>query len=247
MQPTHPHTHTHTHTHAHPNPRKHDSTQTHRPFIYGKTSDAERNEMLHRFQTDPHMNCLFISKIGDNSIDLPDVNVIIQISSHFGARCKEAQRFGRILRPKPATREGFNAFFYTLVSKDTKEVYYAAKRQRFLVDQGYAFKVLTEHDIHSEQFTDLHFNTSESQAELLAEIMKQDDAAGAEEKVEDDEAEPVPDSQWKPAISRKRGPAARLSGAGDAVYTEFDRPKRKKERNALFSQRDRKLQEKKRG
>lgn len=113
-------------------------------------------------------------QIGDNAIDLPDVNVIIQISSHFAARRQEAQRLGepasffcfafggharhsctssmhviharylctgRILRPKPRTSSRFNAFFYTLVSKDTREMYYAAKRQRFLVDQGYAFRV----------------------------------------------------------------------------------------------------------
>jgi len=205
-----------------------------KPFIYGKTSDAERAEMLHRFQTDPNLNCLFISKIGDNSIDLPDVNVIIQISSHFGARCKEAQRFGRILRPKAPTRDGFNAFFYTLVSKDTKEVYYAAKRQRFLVDQGYAFKVLTERDIHHQNSADLHFGTAESQGDLLAEIMKQDDSAGAEERVEDEEVEST-EAAAKPAVQRKRGHAAQLSGGGGAVYAEFDRPK-KKERKPGLSQ-----------
>jgi superfamily II DNA or RNA helicase len=74
--------------------------------------------------------------IGDNSIDLPDVNVIIQISSHFASRRQEAQRLGRILRPKSAAVGNYNAFFYTLVSKDTREMMYATKRQRFLVDQG---------------------------------------------------------------------------------------------------------------
>jgi DNA excision repair protein ERCC-3 len=69
------------------------------------------------------------------------VNVIIQISSHFSSRRQEAQRLGRILRPKSRALGRFNAFFYTLVSRDTKEMLYATKRQRFLVDQGYSFKV----------------------------------------------------------------------------------------------------------
>ena len=107
-----------------------------KPLIYGHTSDAERLEFLHHFQHDSNVNTLFISKVGDNSIDLPDVNVIIQISSHFSSRRQEAQRLGRILRPKSAALGRFNAFFYTLVSKDTREMVYATKRQRFLVDQG---------------------------------------------------------------------------------------------------------------
>jgi DNA excision repair protein ERCC-3 len=218
-----------------------------KPYIFGKTNDNERNEMLHQFQTNPKVNCLFISKIGDNSIDLPDVNVIIQISSHFGARCKEAQRFGRILRPKPSNRQGFNAFFYTLVSKDTKEVYYAAKRQRFLVDQGYAFKVLKEKDIRGA-FTDLKYETQESQLELLAEIMKQDDSAGAEER-EAEDGETIADVPTsRPVVNRKRGVASALSGAGDAVYSEFDRqaPPKKKEKNPLFARREKKAVEAKR-
>merc|ERR1712238_295559 len=72
---------------------------------------------------------------------------VIVFSDNFFARRQEAQRLGRILRPK--TRPGeksddFNAFFYTLVSRDTQEVFYSTKRQQFLVDQGYAFKVISE-------------------------------------------------------------------------------------------------------
>jgi DNA excision repair protein ERCC-3 len=84
--------------------------------------------------------------VGDNSLDIPEANVLIQISSHAGSRRQEAQRLGRILRakkgkPGSAQEETFNAFFYTLVSRDTTEMYYSAKRQQFLIDQGYAFKV----------------------------------------------------------------------------------------------------------
>lgn len=84
--------------------------------------------------------------MGDNSLDIPEANVLIQISSHAGSRRQEAQRLGRILRakrgrPGSGAEEEFNAFFYTLVSRDTQEMYYSTKRQQFLIDQGYSFKV----------------------------------------------------------------------------------------------------------
>lgn len=70
--------------------------------------------------------------------------MLIQISSHAGSRRQEAQRLGRILRAKKAkngfVKDSFNAFFYTLVSQDTQEMYYSSKRQQFLIDQGYSFK-----------------------------------------------------------------------------------------------------------
>ena len=63
--------------------------------------------------------------------------MLIQISSHYASRRQEAQRLGRILRPKPRMDEEYNAFFYSIVSKDTSEMYYSAKRQEFLIEQGY--------------------------------------------------------------------------------------------------------------
>ncbi|KAJ4454937.1 putative General transcription and DNA repair factor IIH helicase subunit XPB [Paratrimastix pyriformis] len=119
------------------------ATQLGKYYMCGTTNEVEREKLLEKFKNDPDFNCLFISKVGDNSIDLPSANVIIQISSHFGSRRQEAQRLGRILRPK-STGGSFNAFFYSLVSKDTQEMYYATKRQRFLVDQGYTFKAADE-------------------------------------------------------------------------------------------------------
>ena len=94
------------------------------------------------------VNTVFLSKVGDNSLDIPEANCLIQISSHAGSRRQEAQRLGRILRAKKsrtgnAPADEFNAFFYTLVSKDTQEMYYSTKRQQFLIDQGYHFKVVT--------------------------------------------------------------------------------------------------------
>ena len=102
--------------------------------------------VLQHFQHHPKVNTIFLSKVGDTSIDLPEATCLIQISSHFGSRRQEAQRLGRILRAKRRNDEGFNAFFYSLVSRDTQEMFYSTKRQQFLIDQGYAFKVITHLD-----------------------------------------------------------------------------------------------------
>ncbi len=112
-----------------------------RPYIYGGTSQVERIRVLQQFRHNPLLNTIFLSKIGDTSIDIPEATCLIQVSSHYGSRRQEAQRLGRILRAKKNAEPGNNAFFYTLISKDTDEAFYSAKRQQFLVDQGYAFKV----------------------------------------------------------------------------------------------------------
>ncbi|BEJ16468.1 hypothetical protein CspHIS471_0510730 [Cutaneotrichosporon sp. HIS471] len=139
-------------------------------FIHGSTPEGERLRILSRFQMDPSMNTIFLSKVGDTSIDLPEASVLIQISSHFGSRRQEAQRLGRILRAKRRNEEGFSAFFYSLVSKDTQEMYYSTKRQAFLVDQGYEFRVITE--LHGIEKTDgLVYRTKASQIELLESVL----------------------------------------------------------------------------
>ena len=112
-------------------------------IIHGNTNNRERNSILENFRRDDGINVLLITKVGDISIDIPNANVIIQISSHFGSRMQEAQRFGRILRPKKDSLSEYNAFFYTIVSKNTEEMKYSSKRHRFLVDQGYYFNVIT--------------------------------------------------------------------------------------------------------
>jgi len=103
-------------------------------YIHGGTPQVERMRILQNFQHNPLVNTIFLSKVGDTSIDLPEATCLIQISSHFGSRRQEAQRLGRILRAKRRNDEGFNAFFYSLVSKDTQEIYYSTKRQGFLVE-----------------------------------------------------------------------------------------------------------------
>jgi len=120
------------------------SSRLKKQFIYGGTRNEEREKIFWEFKNSPGAFTLFLSKVGDTAIDLPSANVIIQISSQFGSRRQEAQRLGRILRPKANEKDVYNAYFYTLISKNTKEMFHSHKRQQFLVDQGYAFKVIKD-------------------------------------------------------------------------------------------------------
>lgn len=80
-----------------------------------------------------------MSKVGDTSLDIPVANVIIQVCFNYGSRMQEAQRLGRILRPKQSAGSSeYDAFFYSLVSKDTDEVVQNDARQQYLIDQGYS-------------------------------------------------------------------------------------------------------------
>eukprot|EP00614_Pseudopedinella_elastica_P018884 CAMPEP_0172644402 /NCGR_PEP_ID=MMETSP1068-20121228/239190_1 /TAXON_ID=35684 /ORGANISM="Pseudopedinella elastica, Strain CCMP716" /LENGTH=1026 /DNA_ID=CAMNT_0013458601 /DNA_START=179 /DNA_END=3259 /DNA_ORIENTATION=+ len=107
---------------------------------FNKLPDEERA----KFQ----FGSLGLSKVGDVAIDLPDANILIQVSGHGGGRRQEAQRMGRILRPKSGTGPGSNeAIFYSLVSRDTHEMVTGTKRQEYLVDQGYTYKVLLAEDL----------------------------------------------------------------------------------------------------
>ena len=108
------------------------------PLITGQTPNAERDRLYAGFRSGaiPH---LIVSKVGNFAVDLPDANVAIQVSGTFGSRQEEAQRLGRVLRPKP---DGRGASFYTLVSEDTREQDFASKRQLFLTEQGYCYEIL---------------------------------------------------------------------------------------------------------
>ena len=129
------------------------------------------------------MRTICISKVGDTSIDLPEANVIIQVSSHFGSRRQEAQRLGRILRPKSYTstdgsnRSSFNAFFYTLVSTDTQEMFYSAKRQQYLIDQGYTFKIVNNLSERADAVAitqNYRYNSPETDRALLRILLDND-------------------------------------------------------------------------
>lgn len=146
---------------------KHYAIKMNKPYIYGPTTQSERIQILQNFKFNPKVNTIFVSKVADTSFDLPEANVLIQISSHGGSRRQEAQRLGRILRAKKgAIAEEYNAFFYTLVSQDTMEMNYSRKRQRFLVNQGYSYKVITKLAGMDEE-PDMLYKTREEQGQLL--------------------------------------------------------------------------------
>ena len=117
------------------------------PLITGKTRVAQRTKLFDQFRQG-EITRLVISKVGNFSIDLPDAGVAIELSGSFGSRQEEAQRLGRILRPK---RDGSHAHFYALVTRDTVEQTFAAKRQRFLTEQGYTYEILYEDEIAAAQ------------------------------------------------------------------------------------------------
>ena len=90
------------------------------PVLDGSTAESQRKRVLAEFRQSTTQNIVFLSKIGDTSIDLPEATVLIQVQGQEGSRRQEAQRLGRILRPKMGLCAGTQAFFYTLVSRDTK-------------------------------------------------------------------------------------------------------------------------------
>jgi DNA excision repair protein ERCC-3 len=107
------------------------------PLITGSTSQRRRDELYGRFK-DGCITILAVSKVANFAVDLPDAAVAIQISGTFGSRQEEAQRLGRILRPKAGENQ---AHFYSLVTQDTVEQDFALKRQLFLCEQGYAYRI----------------------------------------------------------------------------------------------------------
>ena len=112
------------------------------PLITGQTGNLEREELYRRFRNG-EIRRLVLSKVGNFAIDLPDANVMIQVSGTFGSRQEEAQRLGRILRPKEGEEP---ARFYSLVTRDTREMDFAHHRQLFLTEQGYSYEILDEAD-----------------------------------------------------------------------------------------------------
>ena len=108
------------------------------PLITGKTPNKEREKLYDAFRSGEE-RLLVVSKVANFSIDLPDASVAIQVSGTFGSRQEEAQRLGRILRPKS---DGRPATFYSIVSRDTNDQSFAANRQRFLAEQGYAYEIV---------------------------------------------------------------------------------------------------------
>lgn len=113
------------------------------PLIHGKTSTKKREEAFQAFR-EGQISTLVVSKVANFSIDLPEAAVAIQVSGTFGSRQEEAQRLGRLLRPK---QDGAEAIFYTIVARDTLDAEYAVHRQRFLAEQGYAYRLVDAADL----------------------------------------------------------------------------------------------------
>ena len=204
------------------------------PCIHGGTAELERQGILGMFKANQGSSTLFISKVGDTSIDLPEANVIIQIASHYGSRRQEAQRLGRILRPKAGTatdgtnKDSFNAFFYTLVSTDTSEMYYSTKRQQYLVDQGYTFRILT--NLHEKA-------TARSRAEgglcstvkeenaILRDILAYSATGDLHLKREEAALEKEKDHNLQIGSVRRQGGLGERSGGRGRLYQEVGNPR----------------------
>ncbi len=113
------------------------------PLVTGQTPQADRDRLYAEFRAGA-IRQLILSKVGNFALDLPDANVLIQVSGTFGSRQEEAQRLGRVLRPKS---DGSHARFFTLVTRDTREHEFAHNRQRFLTEQGYSYEIVDEADL----------------------------------------------------------------------------------------------------
>ncbi len=113
------------------------------PVVKGETRNKEREELFDRFRAG-EVPVLVVSKVANFSIDLPEASVAVQVSGTFGSRQEEAQRLGRLLRPKG---DGRQAHFYSIVARDTLDTDYAAHRQRFLAEQGYAYRIVDADDL----------------------------------------------------------------------------------------------------
>jgi DNA excision repair protein ERCC-3 len=121
------------------------------PVIQGSTRNREREALFDRFRAG-EVPVLVVSKVANFSIDLPEASVAIQVSGTFGSRQEEAQRLGRLLRPKG---DGRQAHFYSVVARDTLDTDYAAHRQRFLAEQGYAYRIVDADDLLGPAVPDL--------------------------------------------------------------------------------------------
>eukprot|EP00529_Nitzschia_sp_RCC80_P009999 CAMPEP_0113446154 /NCGR_PEP_ID=MMETSP0014_2-20120614/3556_1 /TAXON_ID=2857 /ORGANISM="Nitzschia sp." /LENGTH=772 /DNA_ID=CAMNT_0000337229 /DNA_START=13 /DNA_END=2331 /DNA_ORIENTATION=+ /assembly_acc=CAM_ASM_000159 len=219
-----------------------------KPMIYGETPERERRVILGEFRARDDIRTICLSKVGDTSIDLPEANVIIQVSSHFGSRRQEAQRLGRILRPKSYTqqdgsnRSSFNAFFYTLVSSDTQEMFYSAKRQQYLIDQGYTFKVVTNLCDRAAAEAVKHnyrYKSADDDREMLRTVLNAETDLEKEQRQEDNAIRKNNTDGAQMADEGTRRTAGmrmdQISGGSGARYKEISSTKR----HPLFRKRKR--------
>ncbi|KAJ3073865.1 hypothetical protein HDU98_000462 [Podochytrium sp. JEL0797] len=210
---------------------QHFAKRLQKPFIYGHTGNKERFALLQHFRDNhPSFKTICLSKVGDTSLDLPEATCLIQISSQFGSRRQEAQRMGRILRAKRRSEEGFRARFFTLVSQDTDEVAFSDKRKRFLIDQGYMYKVVSNIQdlIPAEEKETLAYHTRKEQIELLQLVLAHQDEEGGTGFADDD---------LMSVMAQQPGSDGILRGPGGKFKAKVESGKGgvEKKRNSLFS------------
>lgn len=116
------------------------------PLICGDTPEEHRQQLYEQYRAGS-LSGLVVSRVANFAVDLPEASVAIQVSGCFGSRQEEAQRLGRVLRPKARAER---AYFYTLVSSQTKEAVFALKRQQFLAEQGYAYQIVSAEEVLHE-------------------------------------------------------------------------------------------------
>ncbi|KAF5306668.1 hypothetical protein FQR65_LT07223 [Abscondita terminalis] len=182
---------------------KHYAIKMNKPYIYGPTTQSERIQILQNFKFNPKVNTIFVSKVADTSFDLPEANVLIQISSHGGSRRQEAQRLGRILRAKKAQSRK-NTTLSSIPS--------------FLIDQGYSYKVITKLAGMDEE-PDLLYKNREEQGQLLQQVLAASDIDCEDERIPGEGG-----ARGGPGGTRRVGHMGSMSGADDAVYYEYKRP-----------------------
>ncbi|KAI4471633.1 rad25/xp-b dna repair helicase [Holotrichia oblita] len=170
---------------------KHYAIKMNKPYIYGPTSQGERIQILQNFKFNPKVNTIFVSKVADTSFDLPEANVLIQISSQGGSRRQEAQRLGRILRAKRALSPKNTTLSSTL-------------------NQGYSYKVITKLAGMDEE-SDLLYKTRDEQGQLLQQVLAASDIDCEDEKIPGE-------GGIRAMINRRVGGIGSLSGADDTVY-----------------------------
>ncbi len=127
------------------------------PVVQGSTRVKEREQLFEAFRRG-ELRVLVVSKVANFSIDLPEATVAVQVSGTFGSRQEEAQRLGRLLRPKG---DGRQAHFYSVVSRDTLDTDYAAHRQRFLAEQGYGYRIVDADDLLGPTVGEVEEGTAE--------------------------------------------------------------------------------------
>jgi superfamily II DNA or RNA helicase len=182
------------------------------PLVTGKTPNTERDRLYEEFRQG-NIKLLVVSKVANFAIDLPDANVAIQVSGTFGSRQEEAQRLGRILRPK---KDGSIANFYSFVTRDTKDQDFSTNRQLFLTEQGYSYNITDAATILPE----LPARIAALEAEL--ERKKLSGEWDIEERLERRKRVSVSDDETgEPKSKRGRKPkAAAIETAAEVVVAE---------------------------